>query len=79
MHFYNMVKKTKPTEYRLSILREEEKDRFYPEDDYRERVMGIRPKRWNEYVSFDLNHEEVIELLAVITRMRGMDRNHGRN
>lgn len=34
------------------------------------------PKHWNEYVGFDLNDEEVIEILAVISRMRGVARSY---
>lgn len=65
-----------PIEYKLSIMKEESEDRFFPSDNYREKVMGISPKHWNEYVSFDLKPEEVIEILAVISRMRGTARGY---
>ena len=68
--------KIKPIEYRLSVMREESEDRFFPANNFRDRELGISPKHWNEYVSFDLNHEEVIEILAVILRMRGTARRY---
>ena len=59
----------KHREYKLSIMREETEDRFFPQGNFEREHM----KRWNEYVGFDLTSEEVIEILAVISRKRGID------
>lgn len=57
----------KTADYRLAIMRKSEYD--YDEID---KSPYRKTYRWSDWIGFELTDEEVIEVLALISRMRGI-------